>query len=93
MADDALLRAIMAGSTADAEKMIKAGADLNRQGKNGRTPLYVAAFNGHAKLVQLLLSAGADPNIADSFGQRYGSVLTLLSTVNALIFQDDAITQ
>jgi ankyrin repeat protein len=33
----------------------------------GQTPLYVAAYNGHAQLVELLTEKGADPNYSDVY--------------------------
>eukprot|EP00440_Ansanella_granifera_P032514 gb/GFBE01035278.1/.p1 GENE.gb/GFBE01035278.1/~~gb/GFBE01035278.1/.p1 ORF type:complete len:166 (+),score=55.21 gb/GFBE01035278.1/:1-498(+) len=39
--------------------------DINLPDKEGKTPLMVAAKNGHAKIVAALLRAGADPGLAD----------------------------
>ena len=36
----------------------------------GTTPLILASMGGHAKVVELLLKAGADPKKADSKGYR-----------------------
>jgi len=32
--------------------------------QNGASPLYVASQEGHAEVVDMLLSSGADPNLA-----------------------------
>ena len=70
MAD--LAHAVMQGSIAAAQKIIKAGnVDINHQDKDGRTALYIAAFNGHLDMIRLLLDAGANPNLADKFKQRF----------------------
>ncbi len=49
--------------------LIQAGADLSATTRLGAmTPLAIAATNGNAATVQLLLEAGADPNAANSNG-------------------------
>jgi ankyrin repeat protein len=42
--------------------LVKAGADINEQGRDG-TPLAVAADEGHALVVRALLDAHADPDL------------------------------
>ena len=42
------------------------GVDLNYAGDDGRTPLYMAACNGHDTVVAALAEAGADLNKADN---------------------------
>ena len=39
-----------------------------RTASGGYTPLYYAAFRGHAKVVRVLLEAGADPNVRTEQG-------------------------
>lgn len=43
------------------ENLIKLGANVNQQQKNGATPLLMATQKGHPKIVELLLKNGADP--------------------------------
>jgi ankyrin repeat protein len=45
------------------ERLIATRADVDRTSKNGWTALMYAAHEGHRKPVELLLDAGADPNI------------------------------
>ena len=43
--------------------MIDANADVNQADIDGDTPLYVAAQNGHAGVVQALMATGADRKV------------------------------
>jgi ankyrin repeat protein len=43
--------------------LISKGVDLDRQGLDGDSPVYLAAVNGHLDIVKALREAGADPNI------------------------------
>jgi ankyrin repeat protein/pimeloyl-ACP methyl ester carboxylesterase len=58
--DLALEAAIRAGDPAAALERLRAGADVNRTGPEGLTPLMIAAGLGEFHLTQLLLTAGAD---------------------------------
>ena len=78
-----LARAAERGQVAKVRKLIEQGADVNARGRAqkvedanfewwlpaGRTPLYLAAQNGHVEVVQLLLDRGADPNLGDEYGE------------------------
>ncbi len=44
------------------------GADPNSRGEFQRTPLWRAAFLGHAEVVPVLLEGGADPRIGGAWG-------------------------
>ena len=47
---------------------VAAGADVNATQHGGYTPLHEAAQHGDVEMVELFLSAGADPTIAVSDG-------------------------
>lgn len=47
-----------------ADRLLRAGADVNAANDLGATPLWLASQNGSASLVRRLLAAGANPNLA-----------------------------
>jgi len=50
------------------ELLIKNGADVNQQTKDGGTALHGASFLGRVKVVETLLGAGANVKISNSNG-------------------------
>jgi ankyrin repeat protein len=67
-ADDHLLKAIRARELAAAARALDAGADPNRRGQRGVTPLHLAAQHGPVEMVELLQSRGALAWMTDDQG-------------------------
>ena len=65
-----LMQAAMHGCIKCLDKLIKAGADVNRTEKYNFTALMWASREGHPDCVKLLLKAGADLNIIDELGHN-----------------------
>jgi ankyrin repeat protein len=64
-----LFDAVAAGDLARVEALLASGADPNPFDAEGRTPLILAAGNGHEDLVRTLLAGGADPILTDRMGE------------------------
>lgn len=58
--DHGLILAAMYGHAAEAESLLRRGADVNTRDRSGRTPLMIAALFGYEATVQVLLKFGAD---------------------------------
>ena len=64
----ALHQACIYGHFECAKALLGAGADINRQAKNGWTPLMDAARNGRIEVVRELLKRGAKKELKDDGG-------------------------
>ncbi len=73
-ASNGLSEAAYDGNLAQAQMLLKKGADVNRYDRWGWTPLLWAVYYKHNRIVRLLLENGADPNIATK--GEYGSIKT-----------------
>jgi ankyrin repeat protein len=63
-----LMYAARQGARAAVAALAEAKADLDAADPDGATALALAAINGHADVVALLLEKGANPNLADRTG-------------------------
>lgn len=61
-ANEALIIAITSNNAAGVEAALAAGADLNDDARQGRTPLITAVMFSKPDMVKLLVANGADPN-------------------------------
>ncbi len=69
--DDALVALLNLGinvNLAKVKRHIDNGADINTKGKQGWTPLHIAAAQGKTQIVLFLVKAGADVNAKDNDG-------------------------
>jgi hypothetical protein len=71
MASNEIFRAATLGWVTGVEAAVSSGEDLNRvdPGGTGQVALHYAAENGHSRVVELLLKAGASVAVRDFHGQ------------------------
>jgi ankyrin repeat protein len=81
----ALLRAIQAGNTEEAQRLIDQGANVNAKTASGVTPLMNASGMGQSEIVKSLLDKGADVN-ARTPG-NYTPLMTAALTGQTVIVQ------
>ncbi|HTM05529.1 MAG TPA: ankyrin repeat domain-containing protein [Vicinamibacterales bacterium] len=65
----ALLWMVRVDDVETAKLLVRAGADATKANRYGLTPLALAAANGSAPMLTVLLGAGADPNAVDPAGE------------------------
>lgn len=63
-----------AGNTEIADALLTVGASLDGHGAWQRTPLHIAAFEGHTSAMRRMLGAGADPWALNDRGQTPSEV-------------------
>ncbi|MBL0349506.1 MAG: ankyrin repeat domain-containing protein [Elusimicrobia bacterium] len=63
-----LMLAAIQGNVAICEKLVDAGAEINAS-EDGITPVFFAAFKGHAKVIEVLSKRGALVNVPVEKGQ------------------------
>jgi hypothetical protein len=85
-----LTQAVTSGDENAVSALLANGADVNETTGGGQTALILAVIFGHTSLVQLLVNAGADPQLRDNLGlnaiewaQRRGLTEALTILTNA----------
>jgi ankyrin repeat protein len=73
----ALHRAVSVNDVRTSEGLVHAGADVNAVNRYGVTPLSLAAGNGNATLLDVLIKAGASPKAADASLRENRTLLML----------------
>lgn len=63
-----LTNAVTSGDERAVSALLARGADVNESTSGGQTALILAVIFGHTNLVQLLVKAGADPQLRDNLG-------------------------
>ena len=63
-----LLSACRDGRLSAVRRLVKRGVDVNQAGKDGYTPVHIAAKKGHLEIVQWLVKVGADANQGNQDG-------------------------
>ncbi len=56
------------GDAAVVRRLLRGGADVNKEVDNGNTPLHLAAYKGHAEVVGMLIEHGADIDARNDAG-------------------------
>ncbi|XP_003386570.1 PREDICTED: ankyrin repeat domain-containing protein 50-like [Amphimedon queenslandica] len=60
-----LCRAVAAGDQELVASLLSSGSNVNEASSDGKYPLVIAAFQGHAEIAKQLLEANADVNVAN----------------------------
>ena len=68
----------------EVKKFIQAGFDVNAQKDEGRTALHLASEFGHAEVITVLLTAGADKRIRNRNGKTPHNLAKNQDCKNAL---------
>nr|WP_255424128.1 ankyrin repeat domain-containing protein [Wolbachia endosymbiont of Pentalonia nigronervosa] len=70
LTDTNIINAAANGYIEVVKYLIKQGADVNAQDKDGKTALHYAAANGHVDAVKCLIEQGVEVNAAESKNRR-----------------------
>ncbi|MCX5924741.1 MAG: ankyrin repeat domain-containing protein [Candidatus Dependentiae bacterium] len=77
-----LHQAAKAGNVAAVNRMLAAGADVNKADRQGTTVLMIAAKSNHADVVKALIKAGADVNKQDPKGRTALIIALLINSID-----------
>ncbi|MCD0459592.1 ankyrin repeat domain-containing protein [Roseiconus lacunae] len=85
---EAFRKAALEGKLELVKTCVEEGMDVNESDPQGRTPLAMAAYNGHEKVCRYLIDAGAEVNVLDREGRGplyHASSLEAPKTVSLLL--------
>jgi len=74
-----IMAAAAKGDATEIKDLIANGKSPNIRDNHGRTPLHVAAFEGHHEVMRILANAGVDPNALEN--DRY-DIVTITAVEN-----------
>ncbi|MDE1828618.1 MAG: ankyrin repeat domain-containing protein [Candidatus Micrarchaeota archaeon] len=91
-ANEILLTGIVAGNVERIRQGIEMGADIERAGESGRTPLMHAVYNGKIGAARFLLESGAKIEARDDFGYTPLKIALLLghTDIATMLFENGA---
>nr|XP_032816380.1 caseinolytic peptidase B protein homolog [Petromyzon marinus] len=85
-----LLRAARTGDTVEVNRLLAEGVDPDSRHELGWTALMVAAINCHHSVVEVLLAAGANPDVGDDFVNVYSTARSLgMHSLEVLVVRED----
>uniref|UniRef100_A0A2K5PG44 Uncharacterized protein n=1 Tax=Cebus imitator TaxID=2715852 RepID=A0A2K5PG44_CEBIM len=88
--DAALMEAARANNPHEVSRLLSEGSDVNARHRLGWTALVVAAINRNDSVIQVLLAAGADPNLGDDFSSIYKTAKDQgIHSLEVLVTQED----
>ncbi|CAL4060891.1 unnamed protein product, partial [Meganyctiphanes norvegica] len=95
MRNEELFNAVIAGDVPGVHAALQNGADVNWKSNDdisGVTPLYMACHWGHSTIVEMLVNANADVNMANDYGETPLSVASSIgdSTIVEMLLNANA---
>ena len=84
----ALIDSVMGRHIDLVKDLVAAGANLNIKSKDGQTALIVAVGAGDEAIIEVLLKAGADPDLSDNLGVSARKYAALFNKASIMVLFD-----